>query len=322
MTGPLLQWLLQRYPDTPKTRAKQWILAGRVRVHGEVIRKPHQVMPDPGDGLELGDRHASTLSLGTGWQIHPRVALLHLDMSLAVVNKGAGIISVPAPNAAISALSVLADYLAGRLKPRDRVLASKTLPPPYRKIELLPVHRLDQYTSGVFCMASNPAARENLIHQLQERTMKREYVAFAEGRARQAKGTWRQWLQLSRDEMRQQITHESAKDATEAITHYEVADEFSLSDGKIIVTKLRLRLETGRKHQIRVQAAHAGLPLVGDRVYNSLPTIPFSRQALHARTLSLEHPAKAGQLMEWTADFPKDLRQLEAALRAGRVPED
>ena len=62
--SPLLDWLLRKHPDTPKSRAKQWILAGRVTVNGVIIRKPHQTMPDPGDALELLDRHATTLDCG------------------------------------------------------------------------------------------------------------------------------------------------------------------------------------------------------------------------------------------------------------------
>ena len=101
----------------------------------------------------------------------------------------------------------------------------------------------------------------------------------------------------------------------------------SLADGKGFVTKLRLRLETGRKHQIRIQAANAGLPLIGDRTYNpkyrdrSLvdPSIDFPRQALHAEVLTLEHPNQRGKQMTWMAELPKDLRQLESMLRAGRI---
>ena len=121
--SPLLDWLLRKHPDTPKSRAKQWILAGRVSVNGVIIRKPHQTMPDPGDALELLGRHATTLDCGSGWQIHPRVSLLYLDAALAIVNKGPGLISVPAPNCELSALSILADFLAGKLKARDRGVA-------------------------------------------------------------------------------------------------------------------------------------------------------------------------------------------------------
>src|SRR5947209_5492135 len=183
-TIPLLDWLLRKHPDTPKSRAKQWILAGRVSINGVVIRKPHQAISDPGDALELGARHATILNCGSGWQIHPRVSLLYLDSSLAVVHKGPGLISVPAPNCDLSALSILADFLEGKLKARDRAIAGRSLPPAYRRLQPLPVHRLDQYTSGVFCMAMNPTARHHLIEQLRSHSMTREYVAFVEGRSR------------------------------------------------------------------------------------------------------------------------------------------
>jgi 23S rRNA pseudouridine1911/1915/1917 synthase len=325
---PLLDWLLLKHPDTPKTRAKQWILAGRVSVHGVIVRKPHERLADPGSALVLLDRRATTLACGSGWNIHPRVTLLHLDDSLAVVNKGPGLISVPAPGCELSALSILADFLAGRLKARERGVAGRTLPPAYRKLQPLPVHRLDQYTSGVFCMATNPTARRHLIEQLKAHTMKREYIAFVEGRPATAQGTWRQWLELSEDELRQHIvpegqTKHSQSKALEAITHYEVVTEYALPGGRGFVTKLRLRLETGRKHQIRAQAAHAGLPLVGDRTYHpghrsasqERALIPFPRQALHAEVLTLEHPASPGKRMTWKAELPRDLRQLEEDLR-------
>jgi 23S rRNA pseudouridine1911/1915/1917 synthase len=329
---PLLDWLLQKHPNTPRNRAKQWILAGRVSVNGVVVRKPHLTIPDPGNTLELRPRHATTLACGSGWQIHPRVSLLYLDSALAIVNKGPGLISVPASEGDLSALSILADFLAGNLKARDRSIAGKSLPPAYRRLRPLPVHRLDQYTSGVFCMATNPAARRHLIEQLKAHTMKREYVAFVEGRSSASKGVWRQWLQLSRDELRQHVLSETQAQAAgsevcEAITHYEVIAEYPVAGGTRFVTKLRLRLETGRKHQIRIQAANAGLPLVGDRTYNPAvrgpdPTntrIDFPRQALHADILILEHPDQPGTRMSWTAELPKDLRQLENDLRSGRL---
>lgn len=328
----LLHWLRQRHPDTPKTRAKQWILAGRVRVGGVVVRKPHQMLRDPGNTLQLLDRQATTLDCGSGWQIHPRVGLLFLDSALAIVNKAPGLISVPAAQRDLSALSILADFLAGRLKAWAPGEAGRTLPPVYRKLQPLPVHRLDQYTSGVFCIAMNSAARGHLIEQLKAHTMQREYVAFVEGRAPAPKGTWRHWLELSEDQLRQRIVPagkaaDALSSAQEAITHYEVVAEYPLFGGKCFATKLRLRLETGRKHQIRAQAAHVGLPLIGDRTYNpkcrqtprAEGLIAFPRQALHAEVLTLEHPQQPGQRMTWRAELPKDLRQLEASLRSSEI---
>lgn len=307
-SAPLLERVLRQFPDTPKSRAKQWISAGRVTVNGAVVRKPHQPI-DATAVVELGNRHATAIDCGKGWKIHPRVTLLHLDSSLAVVNKGPGLLSVPGTGAELSALSILGDFLEGKLKPRERGL---DLPAPYRRLQPLPVHRLDQYTSGVFCLAMNPAARENLISQVRNHTMKREYVAFAEGRPAAPAGIWRDWLELSRDELRQQIVDSSAGGATEAITHYEVLAEFLPAKGRGTVSKLRLRLETGLKHQIRIQAAKAGLPLIGDRTYNKFPSIEFPRQALHAELLGLTHP-QTGKPIKWRADLPKDLRDLELA---------
>jgi 23S rRNA pseudouridine1911/1915/1917 synthase len=329
--APLLDWVLRQYPDTPKTRAKQWIQAGRVSVNGAVLRKPHLIIPNPGEGLCLLERHATTLDCAQGWHIHPRVDLLHLDSSLAVVNKGAGLLSVPAPSNDLSAMSILADYLHGKLRPRDREAARRLLPPIYRNLDPLPVHRIDQYTSGLFCMAMNPQSRERLIEQLRTHSMHRQYVAYVDGRPATPTGTWRHWVQLSADEMRQCVISESqakapGSNAQEAITHYEVTGEFPINGGKNIVTKLRLRLETGRKHQIRVQAAQMGLPLIGDRTYHpqyrhsasGSQIIDFPRQALHAEMLTLEHPETPGQKMTWNAPLPKDLRQLEAALHQAR----
>ena len=181
-------------------------------------------------------------------------------------------------------------------------------------------------------MATNPAARRHLIEQLRVHTMRREYVAFVEGRPSTPTGTWRQWLQLSKDELRQHVVSGSqagdrGATAQEAITHYQVLAEYPLPSGGGFVTKLRLRLETGRKHQIRVQAAHAGLPLIGDRVYNPAyrgqnhadTPFTFPRQALHAEALTLEHPDQPGRRMTWTAEQPNEFRKLETALRSSRL---
>jgi len=324
----LLDWLLLRYPDTPKTRARQWIEAGRVSVNGAVRRKAHELLGDPGATLELLDRQAVSLDCGSGWRIHPRVELMFLDSCLAVLNKGAGLISVPGPNTEISALSILTDVLAGKLKPRGQGPSGKTLPATYRHLRPLPVHRLDQYTTGLFRVALNPSARTNLSNQVSPHSMETTYLAYVEGRPLQPKGTWHHWLELSEDQLQQRVVGvKSRAAAQEAVTHYEVLAEYPVSEGKSVVTKLRLRLETGRRHQIRVQAAYEGLPLIGDRTYSpnyrdihhQTGPVPFSRQALHSEVLTLEHPNRQGQAMSWKADLPKDLRELESALRSRRI---
>jgi 23S rRNA pseudouridine1911/1915/1917 synthase len=311
MTTPekrtLLDWLCAKFPDTPRKRAKQWILAGRVSVNRVVIRRPQEILPAPAATLTLLEHIATTMACGpTGIVIHPRVTLLHLDHFLAIVNKGPGILSVPAKDDDVTALGVLADYLTGKLH------TDQPAPAAYRQLKPLPVHRLDQFTSGVFCLAMNPAARANLIDQLASQTMRRHYIAYVEGRPAKQQGTWRNWLILSENGLQQRIVPNAEPGAIQAITHYEVVETFARA------VKIRLRLETGRKHQIRVQAAHAGLPLIGDRTYHPDYRGFFPRQALHAETLTLQHPDQPGAVLSWTAALPADLAKLEAKLKLGK----
>jgi 23S rRNA pseudouridine1911/1915/1917 synthase len=159
--------------------------------------------------------------------------------------------------------------------------------------------------------------------------MRREYIAYVEGRPSTAKGTWRHWLRLSPDGQRQEVflgpaakTHPAG--AVEAVTHYEVIAEFPVLSSQQLVSKLRLKLETGCKHQIRIQAAAVGSPLIGDRTYNPRyqrdqiknDRVEFPRQALHAQLLELEHPDWPGKELSWTSELPNDLRKLETQLRS------
>jgi 23S rRNA pseudouridine1911/1915/1917 synthase len=293
----LLDALLAKYPDTPRTRAKQWIAAGRVGVNGVVVRRPNHPIAEADAKIELLDRNTTSLNCGRdGLPIHELVTLVYLDSSLAVVNKSAGILSVPAATGEPSSLEILKFKL-------------RTLPPAYRRLEPLVVHRIDYYTSGLFCLAMNPSARANLIEQVSAHTMRREYIAFVDGRPRHPKGTWRNWLKLNADETEQNVVTAGTPDAAEAVTHYEIVAEYPRAG----ITKLRLRLETGRRHQIRVQAAHARLPLIGDRKYHPHYRGRFPRQALHAELLSLTHP-EHNRNMTFTAPLPEDMQRLEAIL--------
>ncbi len=320
---PVLEWVLRQYPETSKRRAKEWIETGRVSIAGEVCRKPQVRVPDPGASLQLAATRSPETKCGTGWRIHPRLSLIYLDPSLAILNKGAGLITVPAPNCKESALDILREILAGSRHPTEPNPAGRGIAAACRNLDPLPVHRLDQYTTGLFCAGMNPAARENLIAQLQARDLEREYIAFAEGRASAPRGTWRHWMQIGPDGLRQVVLGEKKPQhasplAREAVTHFEVISEYPLLGGKQFVTRLRLRLDTGLKHQIRAQAAYAGLPLIGDRTYqgaeSSRTRISFPRQALHSARISLQLPQPSGKKMNWSADLPTDLQRLERFL--------
>jgi 23S rRNA pseudouridine1911/1915/1917 synthase len=327
----LLHCVLSRFPSTPKRRAKRWILSGRVSVGGEPITQPHTLLEDPGDSLKLISRGTPVVTLLEPWQIHPLVTLLYLDQSLAVIAKGAGILAVPDARQRHSAMEVVRNLIEGNVRPispptprhRSLLLALRGLTP-------LPVHRLDRYTSGVMCLAMTPRARARLIEQFRAHTACRHYIAFADGQLATKRGEWRHWFGSDQHPPRQPLIPErdakSRPDAALAVTRFKVLREFQIAPRRI-VTKLQLALETGLTHQIRAQAAAAGVPLIGDRLYhpadfesenkdNRLPprAPTFDRQALHAERLALNHPDAPHARMQWVAPMPQDLRQLEQRL--------
>jgi 23S rRNA pseudouridine1911/1915/1917 synthase len=335
-----LEWLARDYPDSPKKRLKEWFARGRVRLDGELVSKPHVRLADPGGSLRMGEAvpSAKVLLKQMPTRIHAQVNLLYIDSALAIVNKGPGLLSVPLPGRSPgqknqsaaerqpSALSLLEGYLqtqAGGVPGGKR--------PERKHLSPLPVHRLDQYTSGLLCFAMNPQAREHLVDQVRSHSFIREYLALADGVPDPAKGTWRSWFKLDDEGMEQTVRDEPFEGATEAISHYDVLDtiQWPVGGGRLQrVSRLRLRLETGLKHQLRIHAARAGVPLLGDRSYHpdfkkaadhgAKPPHGCKRQALHASSIGFIHP-ESGQTKRFSCKFPKDLATLEQSLRGKKM---
>lgn len=313
---PLLEWALRLCPESPKKRVKEWIASGRFYLAGQAVTQANLMMPDPGEALTFGKPDPSLASWAHRKRVHARLSVLFLDDSLAIVDKEAGLLAVPVEGqSTLSALQILGDYLND---PRGEDSRRRLFGSPSR-VQPLPVHRLDQYTSGLMCIGLNPEARSALIEQLRGGELLREYIAFVDGRARSESGTWRHYLKLDRDEYRQSLHHQPVEGSVEAVTHFSVEKVFERQG----VSLLRLRLETGLKHQIRIQAAAEGLPLIGDRVYHpgtvkalerkgALP-FGFRRQALHAASIGLRHPV-SGQMLRFDSNLPKDLKGLRERL--------
>lgn len=315
----LLDWACRRHPETPRKRIKEWIADGRFRLDGEVVTQSGLRMGDPGSRLQLGAIDAGVAAWAHRKRIHPKLTVLHLDASLAVVEKQAGLLSVPVegqnqPSAQDLLLNHLNDARAEGL--RRRLFGKfKAIP--------LPVHRLDQYTSGLLCFAMNPEARASLIEQVRSRSLLREYIAFADGELPQPSGIWRDLLKLDPTGYRQMLAAPGDPEGTEAVTRFETMEVFSPHH----VSKLRIRLETGLKHQIRIQSAVAGVPLLGDRLYHDITRrllekggkAPFGveRQALHAAVLGVKHPEDGRELC-FESRLPPDLSRLEERLRGGK----
>lgn len=320
-----LEWLTRDYPDSPKKRLKEWFARGRVQLDGQPLTKPHHRLEDPGERLRMGEAvpGAKVFFKSMPTRIHAQVNLLYIDSSLAIVNKGPGLLSVPlAGKSQPSALSLLENYLqgkgAGELD-RHRVNRAGLKP--------LPVHRLDQYTSGLLCFAMNPEAREHLVKQVREHSFLREYLALGDGHLESRKGTWRSWFKLDEEGMEQAVFDEPVEGATEAVSHYDVLDTICWPTGRgeqHTISRLRLRLETGLKHQLRIHAARAGAPLLGDRFYHpdfkkaaatkAGPPYGCKRQALHASSIGFIHP-ETGKTRRFSSKFPRDLAELEQSLR-------
>jgi 23S rRNA pseudouridine1911/1915/1917 synthase len=176
------------------------------------------------------------------------------------------------------------------------------------------VHRLDKDTSGLLVVARNVIAQTDLVRQLQERSVSREYLALAYGEFERA-GRVDQPIDRHPSQRTKMAVVEGGKPA---ITHYSLVENFPGC------TLIRCKLETGRTHQIRVHMAHIRHPLVGDHIYikgaqkcpaQMVPTLQvFPRQALHAERLGLEHP-ETGEWMEWQVDMPSDMQQLLKSVR-------
>ncbi|MCH2182433.1 MAG: RNA pseudouridine synthase [Mariniblastus sp.] len=172
-------------------------------------------------------------------------------------------------------------------------------------------HRLDRPVSGVMVMVKNVRAAQRLSRQFRERTLCKTYWAVVEGELQQERGTWQDWMRKLPDQARSEIVSPDHPDAQKAILHFHVLAKWA---GR---TWLKINLETGRTHQIRLQASHHGHPILGDEMYGSnLPFGPATSDlrkrwiALHSQTLEFEHPISK-ETVSQSAPLPACWESLE-----------
>jgi 23S rRNA pseudouridine1911/1915/1917 synthase len=291
------QALAALFPDYSRSRLQGWIRAGQVSVDGRALRPRDKV--DGGEVIVL----SAELEDETRAEPEPiRLAVLHEDEEILVLDKPAGLVVHPgAGNAAGTLVNALLHH-----RPDLRVLPRAGL-----------VHRLDKDTSGVMVVACTPGAHAALVRQLEERSVKREYEAVCVG-VMTGGGTVDAPIGRHPVDRVRMAIREGGR---EAVTHYRVAARFRGH------THVLCRLETGRTHQIRVHLGSIRHPIVGDPVYGGRLALPkgaspaliealrgFRRQALHAARLELVHPG-SGELVHFEAPLAADLQALLAALR-------
>lgn len=285
-------WLGERLPEHSRSQWQAQIKAGRVRVNGEP-KKPHYLLK-AGDAVEV-ERPAPR-----SVEIVPEdipLDILFEDADLLVVNKPAGLVVHPAPG---HDSGTLVNALLHHCRDLEGIGGEK-------RPGL--VHRLDKDTTGALVVAKTEKAMASLARQFKSRRVRKDYAALVWGRPEPAAGTIRTLVGRNPHDRKKM----SARPASgrEAVTHYETAKSLGP------VSLLRVRIETGRTHQIRVHLAHVGHPVVGDRQYGrardtELPA-PAARQMLHAERLAFRHP-RTNEPMEFTAPLPEDMRRLLRAL--------
>lgn len=292
------QTLAQLFPDYSRSRLKTWIDDGLVFLNGEknIVARTK---------VYGGEQIDITIDIENETRFKPQdipLNIVYEDDDILVVNKPMGLVVHPgAGNPDGTMLNALLHHCPSIAEvPRAGI-----------------VHRLDKDTTGLMVVAKTIPAQTKLVRNLQKRKITREYEAIAFGVMTKG-GKVDEPMGRHPTKRTQMAVRPLGKPA---VTHYRIMERFRN------YTRLRLRLETGRTHQIRVHMAHLAHPLLGDQTYGGRPRPPknagddllqtlrnFKRQALHAVMLRLEHPI-TGELMEWHAPIPDDFVQLVKVLK-------
>lgn len=286
------QVLAELLSEYSRTRIKEWIEAGQILVNGGKLR--------PKDKVLGGEKVEVSAILPEAVEVAPEsidLDIVHKDKHVLVLNKPAGLVVHPgAGNSAGTLQNALLHFDPDLVHlPRSGI-----------------VHRIDKDTSGLLVIARTLEAHTALVRAIEAHDVQREYEAVCVG-VMTAGGTVDAPIgRHPADRLKQAIR----EDGRESVTHYRVVHRYRGH------THVRLHLETGRTHQIRVHMAHIKYPLVGDKTYGGRLLLPkgatpelieairgFGRQALHAARLAFEHPV-SGKPVEAEAPLPKDIKAL------------
>lgn len=286
-----------------RSKLQAWIKSGELTVNGNKAKTRDKMLG--GEQLAL----KAELQEQGAWQAEAiDLDIVYEDEAILVLNKPMGLVVHPGSgNQSGTLLNALLHHSPELIHvPRAGI-----------------VHRLDKDTTGLMVVAKTLEAHTDLVAQLQDRSVSREYEAISQGVMTGGGMVEANIGRHPKQRTKMAVLNFGGK---EAVTHYRLIQRFDA------YTHIRLKLETGRTHQIRVHMAHIGYPLVGDSAYAGRFKIPkgldkslieklrlFPRQALHAAQLGLIHPV-SGEYMEWEAELPADMVDLLAELRATKAP--
>jgi 23S rRNA pseudouridine1911/1915/1917 synthase len=275
-----------------RARAARLIAAGLVAVDGRGVQKRYAVASGQHVVVAVEERPATLPEFDPAGAAAARFEVVFEDDSLIVVDKPAGVVVHPARGHESGTLAqALADRAAGGEDPYRAGI----------------VHRLDRDTSGLLVVAKNDAVHRKLKALLQARELSRQYLALVDGIPPAHSGTID--APIGRDR-RDRVLHSVDTDTPrEARTHFELLEPLRHE------TLLRVSLETGRTHQIRVHMQAIGHPVLGDHAYGGPSRFGLERQFLHAERLAFPHPV-TGEEVDVSAPLPEDLA---AALELARA---
>lgn len=275
--------LAQLMPDHSRSRIQAWIEEGYVRVNDQEVRIRHQVLP--GDLIRVWPQARPEEQAYEAENIE--LEIVQQSDQWLVINKPAGLVTHPgAGNWSGTLLNGLLYHF-----PQLAKVARAGI-----------VHRLDKDTSGLMVVALTEIAQTHLVRQLQERTVKREYIALCHGFLY---GQGSIDLAIGRDaRVPVRMATQNAIAPRNARTHYQALSH-GLFERGVAMTAVQCQLETGRTHQIRVHLSSQGHPLLGDEIYGGKKIAGAERQMLHAQALAFDDPI-SGKKVSFYLDAPDD----------------
>lgn len=288
------RWLSERLSDISRSRLQKLIESGKVKLNSRVCTSKKAK-------LAAGDLLTITIPEPEKLDLTPEnipLDILYEDEHLVIINKPAGMVVHPAPGhytgTLVHALLYHCDRLAG--------IGGVERPGI--------VHRIDKDTTGAIAVAKSDLAHQNLQAQIKAKTARREYHGVVCGSFPQEEGTIDLPIGRHKRDRKKMAVISIEQGGREALTRWKVLERLGN------YTLMQFLLETGRTHQIRVHCSHTGHPLVGDTTYShSSVKVNLSGQALHARSLTLNHPV-SGESICAIAPFPAEFDKLLAVLQS------
>lgn len=273
-------YIVEELNDISRSSVQKLIIRGNVAVNEKVIKQNYKV--------RIGDVIKIIIPDPVKLDVKPEdidIDIFYEDDDVAIVNKPQGLVVHPAPGNTEGTLVNALLFKLNKLSSINGVIRPGI------------VHRIDKNTSGLLMIAKNDKAHNCLSAQLKEHTVNRIYYALVEGIIKENKGKIDASIGRSqKDRKKMAVTDKNSK---RAVTNFEVLERFKK------FTYLKLKLETGRTHQIRVHMKYIGHPVVGDTTYGyKNAKFGLKGQLLHAKTIGFVHPTTR-DYMEFNSELPK-----------------